>query len=902
MVWMRRIWSVLLAFVRRPRLEREMDAELRLHLEMQIEERVRRGESADAARHAAQRDFGGLEQIKEDCRDSFGYRWIEDMGKDLRYGCRTLLRSPGFTLVAVTTLALGIGANTAVFSVVNSVLLQRLPFHEPERLVMVWSDNPESGMVRDQCTPGDFFDWKNESRLIESMGFMVNSTTRSRNQMLMLDDRPIRIRGRFVSSGFFETLGVAPLLGRTMNDDEDLMGGEETAVLSFDIWKRDFNGDPEILGKPIEVLETSFVVVGVMPPGCRFPEDSELWLSTSEYLTPQEAAARWRHQLWVVARMKPGVTADEVQDELSVIQGQAFADNSNVNEIASAVTVAPLPDEVIGASTRPALLVLLAAVGFVLLIACANVANLMLARATARRKEIAIRTALGAGRLRMIRQLLTESLLLSLAGAAVGVLVAVGAIDIIRLLRVDDSVQSVQALRFDRFGDVSLDWSVLTFTLVLAILTGIIFGLIPAIQTARIDVNRILKEENRSGSPGRGSRRLGNSLVIAEVALAFMLLIGAGQMTLTFIRMQQVDPGLQTESVLRAEIDLQMAAHAYAGDVREVTHQILTRIESLPIVTSVGAINEGILRESGWAETFGVAGRAINNANELLRGNVRVVTPGTLEALGVPLIHGRHITEHDSADAPTAVLVNEEFVRRYFHGENPVGERLKFRNWNRTPGDEIVGVCGNVRNFRLDTEDQPEVFYCYYQKPWGGADLGPILVARTHGDPTEAIASLRHEVEGPDPEGAILVKFRTLDDMLSSSASHERFRTVLIGSFSALAVLLAAVGVYGVISFSTSQRTHELGIRAALGAQSGDILRLVVQRGIVLGVTGVLIGLLLAMAVSRVLASQFYGVVEADALMFSAAAITLLLVTIVASFVPARRATSIDPTRALRHG
>ena len=898
MMWIQRQWRIVRNLWRRNAVEEGLAAELEFHREMDAAESIRGGMPSDAAHQAAARNLGDVEQVKEECRDALGYRWIEDSVKDLRFGWRTLIRQPGFTIAAVLTLALGIGANTAVFSAVNSVLLQRLPFPDADRLVMIWEDNLDIGMVKDQCTPGDFLDWDENNRVFESMGLVVNFGSDRRNFLLRLGDDVVRIRGRHASSGLFRTLGVDPLLGRTFSADEDFEGSQKTALLSHGLWQRVFSGDRDVIGEMIDVGER-YRVIGVMPPEFQFPEDSELWLSANDWMTKGMMRRRDQHSLWVIAKLKPDVGIETAQAEISALQYRA-SQEEDMWKMASGVQLVPLTDQIIGASTRPALIVLLCAVGFVLLIACANVANLMLARASSRRQEIAVRTALGAGRFRVIRQLLTESLLISLIGGAFGVVIAIWGIDVIQSLRGIDTFRSVRDFRFDRLNNIGIDWSVLAFTLALSIVTGILFGLIPAFQTLRLDVNNELKAESGRGSAGRSSRRFGDSLVIAEVALALVLLIGATQMLMTFVQMQQVDPGLQTEQVMRVEVDLALAGKLYPGDSREITHAIVKKIAALPDVVRVGAVSEIILRPSGWTDTFGIDGRPKLERSELPTADIRTVMPGTFETLGIPLIAGRDITEQDAADTPSAILVNQEFVRRFFSGEDPIGQRLRLRDWHSFPWMEIVGVVGDVRNFDADAEVRPEIYNAYRQSLWTGAELGPMIVIRTQGDPLQLVDAIRYEIEGDNPQG-MLVGFQRMKSVLDASASYERFQTVLMGFFAAIALLMSAMGVYGVISYSTAQRTQEIGVRMALGAEPRHIRLMVVGRAATLGTVGVLLGIIASISLSRVIASQLYGFTQTSIGLMSASAAVLLLVTMFASYLPARRAMSVDPSTALRH-
>ena len=877
--------------------EAEMQQELDFHVEMETAALIRDGVPESDARRQAMVRLGGVEQVKEECRDTFAIRWMEDVLRDVQYGCRTLVRSPAFTLIAVLTLALGIGANTAIFSVVNGVLLKQFPFPDADRLVTIWENDFERDVEHEHCAPADFYEWMTRSDSFESAGYLVNYTTRCRNFMLQTDDSPIRVRGRHVSSGLFETLGVAPLMGRTFEPAEDVAGGARTAVLSHAFWQQHFGGDPDILGTSINIGQT-FQIVGVMPPGFRIPEDADFWLSSSVWMLDYRLKMHGWHSIWVIARLKPGVTAEMAQEELTLLQQKiATTQTDEKRLIADSVSVIPFRDEMVGQSTRPALLVLLAAVGFVLLIACANVANLTLARSTARRREIAVRASLGAGRLRVIRQLLTESLLLSLLGAGLGVLVAYWGIDLIMWLRPDTSTASVREFHTDRFVDVSLDWPVLVFTLALSVATGVAFGLIPAIQTARIDVSSVMKEEGRGGTSSRTARRFGDALIVGEVALAFVLLVGACQMLLTFYQMQQRDPGLDSVSVLCAEIDLGTAQQKFPGRAADISDAVTRKVHALPGVVSVSAAGQYPLRESGWKGSFFVEGQP--DTGDRPKIEIGVGAPGLFETLGVPLLKGRDFDERDQADAPHVAIVNEEFADKYFSKDEVLGQRIKWNKFNQQ-WIEIVGVVGNVRNHRLDAEVQPQLMLCYRQSIWTGEELGPILVVRTSEDPFDVVRTIRHEIEG-EAEGTILKNLKTLEGLLASSSSRERFLTVLLGFFTTVAVLLAAVGVYGIIAYSTSQRRREIGIRLALGAQSGAIRRMIVGRALVLGSAGAVIGLAVSLALSQLMVSQLHGVAAANTVMLGGGIAFLLAVVSLASYLPARQAMRLDPAMALRH-
>ena len=896
MGWLWHVWTSFKSLLQRDRLEAEMAAELQFHLEMQSAEYQRQGLSRTEAERAARRDLGGVEQVKEYGREALGFLWIQDLWRDLKYGALSLVRSPGFSIAAVLTLALGIGANTAVFSVVNSVVLEPLPYVEPDRLVMLWEDNPKVWNNVDQVNTANFLDWQRENRVLESMGFVGSQQAASRNFLLQRGDTSIRLRGRYAGSGLFKVLGVAPLHGLPFEETDDVKGAEKTIILSHGLWTRLFQSDPNVIGQTIDLGEPHRIRA-VMPRGFAFPQDAEIWLSWSGFPSRAEHIRGW-HSLWAVARLKPGVTPAQAEAELTGIQQRIAAENPNAQKIATHVKVVPLLDQVIGSGTEAALYVLLAAVGFVLLIACANVANLLLARAAARQKELALRTALGAGRLRIIRQLLTESVLLAVIGGAVGVLLAVWGIEVLQLIRPDGSSHHVKDVRFDRVRDVALDLRVLQFTLLASLSTGLIFGLLPAIDASRVNLNDVLKADGRSMTLSRGGRRFGNALLIAEIALSLVLLMGAVQMVQTYQRMQQVDTGVRAESVVQAEVDLGTAARVYSGSAQDIYYQIRERLLALPHVVSVSGGGEGPLVASGWQDTVALHGSTVAQISDLPTSDVRVIAPGMFETLGVPLLRGRDLTEEDTEQTPFVVVVNEEFARQFCNGESPIGRTFQFRGVGRR--FEIVGLVGDVRTYSLQSTVKPEIYGAYRQSFFTGAELGPILVVRTSGDPRAAMETIRSTVEGPNPPGPILKDLKLAQQVLASSASTERFQAILLAVFAGLALVLAVVGVYGVISYTTAQRVPEIGIRMALGAPRSTVLRSVVGRGLVLALCGVTLGTVLSVVLSRVLSSAVHGVTAVDPLTLVCVSIGLTLVAGLACLLPARRAMKVDPMLALR--
>ena len=563
------------------------------------------------------------------------------------------------------------------------------------------------------------------------------------------------------------------------------------------------------------------------------------------------------------------------------------------------VKAVPLLEQVIGPSTRPALLALLGAVAFVLLIACANVANLLLARAGARQKEIAVRIALGASRRRILRQLLTESVLLALCGGALGLLLAVWGIQVLGGMTVDDTFRGVKEFRVERIHDISLDMQALGFTLLVSIATGVLFGLAPALHAVRVDLNEALKEEGRSASAGAARGRLHNLLLVGEVAVALVLLVGAGVMLQSFVRMQQIDPGVQSTGVVKFEVDGEVAARKYPGEITDVTYELMERMRAMPGIVAVGAAGEMPLIKSGWQEPLVIEGATHSAENERPTIDLRIVTPELFRAMGVPLLQGRDLSEHDRPGSQTVCLVNQALATRFFPGQNPVGQHIALRS----PGNsmEIVGVVGDVRHFGRDGEARPEVYQSYRQSYWGGAELGPTFVVQTTLDASSAIGAVRREIEGSEPGAPIIGKVQTIRDVLGSSFAAERLRSTLVGLFAAVALVLASIGIYGVMSWTVTRRTHEIGIRMALGADPARVRRMIVSQGLKLTVCGIAAGLAGAYAATRFLASQLYGVTALEPASYVAVPILLTSVAVLACYVPARRATRITPVVALRH-
>ncbi|HWT02781.1 MAG TPA: ABC transporter permease [Pyrinomonadaceae bacterium] len=878
-----RLWRRLRALLFKRAAERELDAELRYHLERETEQNVAAGMTALEARRAALRGFGGVEQSREECRDARGVRVVEELWQDLRYGVRMLRKNPGFTLVAVFTLALGIGANTAIFSVVNAVLLRPLSFANPERLVTLWGKSTDTGADRIPLSYLNFTDYKNQAQSFEH----VAACDTSEAVLTSPDGEPESLNGARVSADLFPLLGVAPALGRAFSAEEDRPGGAAVVVISHGLWQRRFASDPQVVGREIVLGERSTKVVGVMQQGFTFPVEEE----RADYWVPlagdpnraQLLSNRHGKFLTIVARLKPGVRPEQAEAEMEVIARRLEAQYPDANT-GWRTRLVPLQEDIVG-GVRPALLILLGAVALVLLIACANVANLLLARAGARGREIAIRRALGAGRARIVRQLLTESLLLSLAGGGLGLLLAEWLIDVI---------VAAGPASLPRLADVNLDAKVLGFTLIVSALTGLVFGLAPAFRASKTGLGEPLKEGGRSSTEGARRNSLRGLLVVSEVALSLMLLVGAGLLIKSFVRLLRTDPGYQTERVLTASLSLSKTKYPEPEQQAAAYQQVLRRVAALPGVEAAGAASLLPLGGRDSYNVFQIEGRAPFAAGQGPNVRSQVVSPDYFRAMGIQLRRGRSFTEGDTKDSRQVVIINEAFARRHFSGEDPVAERLVIGD---EPPREIVGVVGSVRHRGLEEEPQPEFYVSYLQAPRSRLSL---VVRAASIDPAKLADAVRGAVREVEKD-QLVGEVRTMDTLVAHSVAPRRFQMLLMGSFAAVALLLAGVGIYGVMAYAVTQRRHEIGVRLALGAQRGDVIRLVVRQGMTPALLGAGIGLIGAFAGTRVIESLLYGVSAGDPLVFAGVSVLLLLTALLACYLPARRATGIDPAIALRH-
>lgn len=803
---------------------------------------------------------------------------METLLQDLRYAVRMLRKKPSFTVIVVLALAIGIGANTAIFSVVNAILLRPLPYKNADRISMIWMDNPKLGVSQDWHSYPNYIDYKEQNQSYEDM-----AAFNDRSFNLTGTGDPVRVVGVWTSASLFSVLGVEPALGYTFTEAEEEPGKDLVVVLSNGLWQRRFGGDPGIVGQSISMNGVNRTVLGVMPASFTFPEKkTELWIPLA--LSPQRRQARNAISYKAVGRLKPGVTIEQARADMGAIAKRL---DDQYSQSGYGINLMPLHDQETR-TVKPALLVLLAAVAFVLLIACANVANLLLARAALREREVAIRVALGAGRSRIIRQVLTESALLSLAGGAAGLLLAVWGLKVLVALSPAD---------IPRLDQTGIDGRVLAFTLAVSLVTGLIFGLAPALQSAKSDPNESLKEGARGSTGGVGGRRVRNLLVVSEIALSLILLIGAGLLIKSFVRLQQFEFGFNPDNLLTIRVQLPGSKYRDGKQVVGFYQQLLDRMETVPGVRSVGAISSVFLTDTPNSTNFSIEGRPVPVGAESIEVPLDSISPSYFKVMGIPLLRGREFDNRDVEGATPVVIINDTFARRFFPGEDPVGKRFVYGSPDpRNPWITIVGVAGDMRRTGFDKAVRPETFLPEAQNP----DNALTIVARTATDPASFAGALRNEVWSIDKDQSVY-DIKTMHQTLSEMMSQRRFNMLLLGLFAAVALTLAALGIYGVISYSVTQRSHEIGIRIALGAQSRDILRLVVGQGMVLAGIGVSIGLIAAFALTQLMSSLLFGVSAADPVTFVLISLLLTGVALAACLVPARRATKVDPMVALRY-
>ncbi len=819
---------------------------------------------------------------------------MDNLWQDVKYGMRLLVKNPGFTAVVIMTLALGIGINTAIFSVVNAVLLKPLGYKEPDRVVALWETRIDRGGDRSRVTPANYLDWQRQGTLFENI-----ATFGASGMNLTGSGEPEMLLGARVSTNYFATLGLSPILGRAFSAEEGQPGRNSVIILGHGLWVRRFGADPDIIGKAITLDGTSYTVVGVMPAGIypTWPMTSTQIIfqpSHQDYLIPftlneQRAANRNSHVLGVIGRLKQGVTIKDAQSEMDVIAArleQQYPEDRN-----EGILVSPLVDEVVG-SVRPALLILLGTVGLVLLIACANIASLLLARMTGRQKEVAIRAALGASRLRLVRQFFVEGLLLALVGGAAGIWLALFGIDL--LLKIIPQ-------EIPRLDQVRVDSNVLGFTLLISLLSSLVFGLMPALQTSRPDLVETLKEGGRSLQPGTSRQMFRRLLVVAQVSLAVILVTAAGLLIRSFWQLNRVNPGFNAQGVLLFDLTLPQSKYADWYQIRDFYAEFLERVNRIPGVESTAVAYDHPLK-STWIDSFSIEGRPEPEPGEHPSGRFRPVSAGYFRTVGMELERGRLFTEQDDTDRPGVIIINDALARRYFSDEDPLGKRVQITTpsnlWGKAvpTSFEIVGIVRDSKFMGLDAEIEPAYYLPARQVPL--ADMTALI--RTTGDPSSLIPAIRDEISAIDATQPIS-EITTLEQVLAGAIAQPRFNMILMGTFGAVALILAIVGIYGLVSFTVAQRTHEIGIRMALGAKTGDILRLVVGQGMALILTGILSGLAASYALTRVMSSLLFGVSATDPMTFVMVPMILAGVALAACFVPARRATRVDPMEALRY-
>jgi putative ABC transport system permease protein len=807
---------------------------------------------------------------------------MNTLWQDLRYAVRMLWKNPGMTMVAIIALALGIGANTAIFSVVNAVVLRPLPYHEPHRLVRLTEDSPQVPQM--SISYPNFLDWREQNRVFESIAAM-----QFRSLNLIGTGEPERLPGRAVSADFFDVLGVRPAMGRSFASEEDRPGANRVCIISHGLWQRRFGSDANIIGKQFNLSGDVYTVIGVLPANYRFGTPTDVFVPIG--LRADQMMERGSHPgIYAIARLKPGVTVEQARSELVAVAERI---SNQHGQTGNSATLTPL-QEAFNDDIETALYILLGAVGFVLLIACANVANLLLARAASRAKEIAIRTALGAGRRRLIRQLLTESVLLAFLGGGVGLLLALWGVDVLRSASIDSIPPT---------AEINLDGYVLAFTLLVSLGTGIGFGLAPALGASKIDLNDTLKEGGRSGTVGSARQRIRSLLVVSEIALSLVLLIGAGLLVKNFWRIQETDPGFKAENLMTMQISRSATAEQ-ARSAADFFTQLTERIKGLPGVEAA-AFSDGLPFLGASDTSFAIEGRPRPEPGRQPQTMLYITSPDYLRAMNIQLVRGRFFTDADTQRTQPVAVIDEAFARQQFPNEDPIGQRIAGDNFNM-PSFEIVGVVAHVRHFSLDQPEsiQPQLYLAFNQAPDA---MIPSLVARmklivrTAGsDPLSLSSAVRREVLSLDTNQPIF-NINTMEQTLDRSLAPQRLMMMLLVLFALVALMLSAIGIYGVMSYLVAQRKHEIGIRMALGAQPRDVLRLIVGQGMTLVAVGLGAGLIAAFALTRVMASLLYGTSATDPVIFASIPLVLAFVAFLANYIPARRATKVDPTIALRY-
>jgi putative ABC transport system permease protein len=880
-----RLWQEIRFIVRRlvhrRRAERELDEEIRAHLEMEIERNVAEGMSPEDARLAARRSFGSVAISKEDSRAMWGLASLEVFWQDLRYGSRMLLKHKGFTLIAILTLALGIGANTAVFSVINAVLIRSLPFAEADQLVMILETQPD---VRGPVgSYQDFLDWRAQAQSFQGMAaFSIKNQGKAE---LTGHSETIEAQGMLISHDLFPLLGLKPILGRNFLPEEERPANDQVVILSQAIWRRGFANDPGIIGKSVQLNGAGFTVAGVM--GDQYPLETDFWLPLS-HLGRIDLTDRRYHSIQAIGRLKPGVTVEQARREMEAINERLRqlypATNKNIS-----VELTPMRHHLAG-DLRPMVLLVFAAVALILLIACANVSNLLLAQSAGRQREMAIRAAIGAGRGRLVRQLLIESLLLALLGGVAGLALAASGIPVLR-----SGLLGIVTGKIPGLETIGVDWPTLAFSFGVSLLTGVLFGALPALQISRIDLNQTLKEGGKD-STGAGRRGLSRALVMAEVALAVIVLVGAGLLVRSMNKLLQVDPGFRADHLLSLKIELPRSRYQIHEQIRDFYQQLTQRIQALPGVEQVGVTDRAPFVPSFRISRFIAEGQQPERGKEPI-AQLRMADHRFFETMRIPRRVGRLFDEKDDFD-DNRIIINETMARSFFPNQDPVGKRI-FIHWGSGPPPAfmVIGVVADIKDLGLDAPVEPTIYF-------PGVQGEAVLLARTNVDPLSLASAARQAITSIDP-ALPLQQVRSVEEILDASLARQRFTLNLLGVSALLALLLAAIGIYGVVAYSVTQRAQEIGIRLALGAQANDVLKLIIGRGIAPVLLGLALGLAGAFALSRLLTSLTAGLLfevrATDPATFTAIALLLVVVALLACYLPARRGTKVDPLTALRH-
>ena len=804
---------------------------------------------------------------------------METLLKDVRYGIRSLLKQPAFTAIAVITLALGIAGNTVIFSAVNSLLVKPLAFPELDRMVAIWEARLSQGVERNEVTMADYLDWRKQNQTFEQMGLY-----RWWSANLTGVEPPERIQGFLVSTNFLDVTGVKPFIGRAFSAEEDQPGKDAVVILNYGLWQRRFGGDANIVNKTVSLNGVKRTIIGVLPKEFNYPSGMDVMAPLA--LTPELASNRDNHTYYVLGRLKQNVSLPLAQTDLSTIAARLEKDYPQANT-GHGVVVYPIVEDTVRFYAR-ALWVLMGAVGFVLLIACANVANLTLARSSTRQREIALRLALGASRSRIIRQLLTESVMVALIGGALGVLIAYWGIDAMRAANPGEAAKFAPG-----WEHLGINFQVLVFTLGVSVLSGALFGLAPAWQASKPDLNDALKEGGRTTS---SSHRLRNALVVCEVALALMLLVSAGLLLRSFLSLLNTDPGFNSTNLLTMKLVLPAAKYKDDQARAAFYSELLNRIRVLPGVESVAAVNYLPLGGSNSSDIFLIEGLPEPPPGQEFIGRYRVCTPDYFQTMGIPILKGRAFTEQDKVDAPRVVIVNETLAQRYWPNQDPINKRMRFTGpLEKNPWIQVVGVVKDVKH-ALSLPMSSDYYLPQNQDTWSSM----VLVAKTKTEPMSMAAPIRQQVWAIDKDEPVF-DVRTMQQVRALSVALYSFSSVTLTIFAAVALILSAVGIYGVMAYVVTQRTHEIGIRMALGARSRDVLRLVVRHGMTLALIGVGVGLGGAWALTRFMSSLLVGVSPTDAVTLSAVSLCLISIALIACYLPARRATKVDPLVALRY-